>query len=275
VTPIGVSRSAAASATDGFRTQPNPLALLKGSNEGSRSPRAGDSMSTFHFPRWTNHFKLLIPAGAVGGVLYAVTFVWLGFSPKTIAVGYQPEQPIPFSHALHAGELGFDCRYCHNTVDVAGHAAVPPTETCMRCHENLRSDSKKLAALRQSWETGKPIKWERVHDLPDYAYFNHAAHVNRGVSCVSCHGRIDQMEVVKQVEPLSMGWCLECHRNPNPHLRPLDQITNLGWTPPEGDDSWQEQLVYGFEPDEAAKAEEGYDPYSHVNPQETCSTCHR
>lgn len=232
-------------------------------------------MSTFHFPRWTNHFRLLIPAGAFGGVLYAVTFVWLGFSPKTIAVGYQPEQPIPFSHALHAGELGFDCRYCHNTVDVASHAAVPPTETCMRCHENLHADSPKLAALRKSWETGKPIRWERVHDLPDYAYFNHAAHVNRGVSCVSCHGRIDQMEVVEQVEPLSMGWCLECHRNPNPHLRPLDQITNLGWTPPEGDDSWQEQLVYGFEPDEAAKAEEGYDPYSHVNPQETCSTCHR
>ena len=99
-----------------------------------------------------------------------------------------------------------------------------------------------------------------MHDLPDYAYFNHAAHVRRGVSCVSCHGRIDQMEVVAQQEPLSMGWCLECHRNPDPHLRPLDQITNLAWTPPEGDDSWKDELFYG---------------YDEIHPQESCSTCHR
>ncbi|MEL6713499.1 MAG: cytochrome C, partial [Planctomycetota bacterium] len=96
-----------------------------------------------------------------------------------------------------------------------------------------------------------------------------------GVSCVSCHGRIDQMEVVQQVEPLSMGWCLECHRNPNPHLRPLDQITNLGWEPPADDDSWMAELVYGFKPDRAPEGDGSYDAYSHINPQETCSTCHR
>ncbi len=217
-------------------------------------------MSTFHFPRWTNHFKLLIPAGAAGGVLYAVTFVWLGFSPKTIAKGYAPEQPIPFSHALHAGELDLDCRYCHNTVEEASHAAIPPTATCMNCHTAIRKDSPKLAALRKSWTDGTPVQWVRVHDLPDYAYFNHSAHVTRGVSCVSCHGRIDQMEVVTQMEPLSMGWCLDCHRNPEPHLRPLDEITNLGWTRPEGDDSWKADLVYSAE---------------EINPQESCSTCHR
>lgn len=217
-------------------------------------------MSSFHFPRWTNHFRLLIPAGAIGGVLYAVVFVWVGFSPKTIAAGYAPEQPIPFSHALHAGELELDCRYCHNTVEDASHAAIPPTATCMNCHENIKPDSPKLKPLRDSWTTGDPVEWVRVHDLPDYAYFNHAAHVRRGVSCVSCHGRIDQMEVVTQQEPLSMGWCLDCHRNPDPHLRPLDQITNLGWTPPEGDESWKDELFYG---------------YDEINPQESCSTCHR
>ena len=183
-------------------------------------------MSTFHFPRWTNHFKLLIPAGAIGGALYAAVFIWVGFSPKTIAVGYAPEQPIPFSHALHAGELGMDCRYCHNTVEESAHAAIPPTATCMNCHTNIRPNSPKLKPLRDSVANGTPIEWVRVHDLPDYAYFNHSAHVRRGVSCVECHGRIDQMEVVTQRKPLSMGWCLDCHRNPEPHLRPLDQITN-------------------------------------------------
>ena len=217
-------------------------------------------MSTFHFPRWTNHFKLIIPAGAVGGVLFAATFIFFGFSPKTVASGYQPKQPVPFSHALHAGELGMDCRYCHNTVEVASHAAIPPTATCMNCHSRIHTESAKLALVRESYETGKPVEWVRVHDLPDYAYFNHAAHVRRGVSCVSCHGRIDQMEVVKQQEPLSMGWCLDCHRNHEPHIRPLDQVTNLGWTPPEGDDSWKDQLFI---------------PADELHPQESCSTCHR
>lgn len=217
-------------------------------------------MSTFHFPQWTNHFKLLIPASALGGVLYAVTFIWLSFSPKAIAVGYAPTQPVPFSHALHAGELGMDCRYCHNTVEEASHAAIPPSATCMNCHTAIHPESTKLAPVRESYETGMPVEWVRVHDLPDYAYFNHSAHVRRGVSCVSCHGRIDQMEVVEQQEPLSMGWCLECHRDHADSIRPLDEVTNLGWTPPEGDDSWKDRLFYSAE---------------ELNPQETCSTCHR
>ncbi len=217
-------------------------------------------MSTFHFPRWTNHFKLLIPLGAIGGALYAAVLIFFGFSPKTINAGYAPKQPVPFSHAIHAGELGMDCRYCHNTVEDAAQAAIPPTATCMNCHSSIHAKSPKLAPVRESFATGDPIEWVRVHDLADYAYFNHSAHVRRGVSCVSCHGRIDQMDVVKQEKSLSMGFCLDCHRNPEPHLRPLDQVTNLGWTPPEGDDSWKEELF--FSADE-------------INPQETCSTCHR
>lgn len=158
-----------------------------------------------------------------------------GASPKTTAVGYQPAQPVPYSHAMHVGKLGMDCRYCHSTVEKAAFAAIPPTQTCMNCHASIKTASEKTKLLRESWETGKPIEWVRVHDLPDYVYFNHSAHVNKGVGCVSCHGRIDQMEVVKQVQPLSMSWCLDCHRNPENHLRPVDKVTDMAWQPPGGD----------------------------------------
>ncbi len=125
-----------------------------------------------------------------------------------------PTQPVPYSHALHVGQLGMDCRYCHTGVEVAAAATIPPTQTCMNCHSKVRANSEKLIPIRESYATGMPVPWIRVHDLPDYVYFDHSAHVRRGVGCVSCHGRIDTMEVVFQAEPLSMGWCLECHRNP-------------------------------------------------------------
>ncbi len=155
---------------------------------------------------------------------------WSGWgSPRRATdVGYAPEQPVPYSHALHAGQLGIDCRYCHNTVETAAHAAVPPTQTCMNCHAAIRKESEKLIPVRASYATGMPIPWVRVHDLPDYVYFNHSAHVRRGVGCVSCHGRVDTMEVVYQAEPLSMGWCLDCHRNPERHLRPVEFVTEHG-----------------------------------------------
>ncbi|MHC5114637.1 MAG: cytochrome c3 family protein, partial [Planctomycetota bacterium] len=162
----------------------------------------------FVFPRWSN---LLLPAALIFGStapLYVVLVIAYGFSPLTTDVGYMPEQPVPFSHALHAGELGLDCRYCHNTVERAAKAAIPPTQTCMNCHTQIHKDSDQVAPLLQSYQTGLPVPWKRVHDLPDYAFFDHSAHVNRGVSCVSCHGRIDTMEVVYQKEALSMGWCL-------------------------------------------------------------------
>jgi len=173
-------------------------------------------MGRYHyiFPKWTNLIPFLVGGLVVVAPLYVALIVAYGFSPRTTDVGYQPVQPIPFSHRLHAGDLGLDCRYCHNTVEVAAKAAIPPTQTCMNCHTQIRKDSPLLQPLMESYQTGMPIKWLRVHDLPDYAYFNHSAHVTRGVSCVECHGRIDRMDVVTQEQPLSMGWCLECHRNP-------------------------------------------------------------
>jgi hypothetical protein len=219
----------------------------------------GKSNNFFTFPRWTNILRPAVPVLVIGGAVYATIIVWLGFSPKTTDVGYAPKQPVPYSHALHVGQLGMDCMYCHSTVNEAAHAAVPPTQTCMNCHSMVRANSEKLIPVRESYATGMPVEWIRVHDLPDYAYFNHSAHVRRGIGCVSCHGRIDTMEVVYQVEPLSMGWCLECHRNPERHLRPLDTVTQMDWMPDE------DQEVLG------ARLAEMYD----INPPVDCNSCHR
>ena len=171
-------------------------------------------------------------------------------------------KPIPFSHKLHAGELGMDCRYCHNTVEHTQHAAIPPTETCMNCHAQIHPQSEKLQPLFKSYETGEPIEWVRVHDLAQFAYFNHSAHVTRGVSCVECHGRIDTMEVLYQHESLSMGWCLECHRNPVPHVRNPDLVTQLDWGL---DMSAAERIADS----------ESWLAINNLNPSQDCSTCHR
>lgn len=212
----------------------------------------------FHFPSWTLTFRDLTGVLLLVAPLYVVGLITFGASPKTTDVGYQPKQPIEFSHALHAGELGLDCRYCHNTVEVASHAAVPPSATCMNCHAAIKTTSPKLALLRDTFERGESIEWKRVHDLPDFVYFDHSAHVNRGVGCASCHGPIDTMERVFQHEPLSMSWCLDCHRNPERQLRPLDQITNMAWRP-------EDQLAVGRQVKEQL----------HISPSESCSTCHR
>ncbi len=217
-------------------------------------------MSRFLFPRWSNLLLPTIILAALTIPLYAVFFVAYGFSPKTLEVGYQPKQPVPFSHALHAGELGMDCRYCHTSVEKAAHASVPPTQTCMNCHTQIRPQSPKLADVRESYETGLPVEWTRIHKLPDFAYFDHSAHVNRGIGCVSCHGRIDNMEVVYQKSPLSMGWCLECHRNPEINLRPTSEITNL---------------AFDSATDQTAADREALKKKYHISPSEDCSTCHR
>ncbi len=219
-----------------------------------------DRDSLFTFPKWVDRLRDVLGIVLLGIVpVYLVILVWFGFSPKTTDVGYAPEQPVPYSHALHAGEMGIDCRYCHNTVEVAAHAAIPPTQTCMNCHAKIRTQSPKLVAVRESYATGMPIPWVKVHDLPDYAYFNHSAHVRRGVGCVECHGRVDKMEVVYQAKPLSMGWCLDCHRNPDLHLRPPELVTQMDWKP-VGD-----PVAYG----KKMRAERN------INPSEDCSTCHR
>jgi hypothetical protein len=218
-------------------------------------------MTPFVFPRWANKTRALAGVLLGGAPLYLTGLVWYGASPKTTDVGYEPKQPVPYSHALHAGQLGLDCRYCHNTVEQAAHAAIPATQTCMNCHQTVHTKSEKLAPVRTSWETNQPVEWLKVHDLPDYVYFNHSAHVTRGVGCVTCHGRVDQMEEVFQHEPLSMSWCLQCHRNPEKNLRPPEEVTNMTWAPPEG----QDPIEYGKMLREK----------NHLNPPTDCSTCHR
>jgi hypothetical protein len=169
---------------------------------------------------------------------------------------------VPYSHRLHVTELGMDCRYCHNTVESETFAAIPPTATCMNCHTQIRTDSPKLALVRESWETGEPIAWVKIHQLPDYAYFYHDAHVAAGVGCATCHGRIDRMEVVSLAEPLSMGWCIDCHRDPKPNLRPLDQVTNMNWDP----------ATANYDP----TTDPNRKPHQrNPNPPLHCSGCHR
>lgn len=216
-------------------------------------------MSEHLFPKWTDKLRDLGGLLAGGGGLYAVVIIWFGFSPKSTDVGYAPEQPIPYSHALHVGELGMDCLYCHSTVEKTGFAAIPTTSVCMNCHATIRTQSEKLRPLREAHAANLPVPWVKVHDLPDHAFFNHSAHVNQGVGCVECHGRVDRMEVVSQRQPLSMGWCLTCHRDPAPRLRPRELVTRMDWEPDE------DRRVLG----ERLMAE------GNIQPSTNCNTCHR
>lgn len=217
-------------------------------------------MSRFLFPRWSNAIMPLVAVVGAIAPLYIVFLLAYAWSPKTIEVGYRPTQPVPYSHALHVGQLGLDCRYCHTDVDRAAQANLPATQTCMNCHTQVQKDSVKLKPVRDSYASGLSVHWARVHDLPDYSYFDHSAHVNRGVSCVECHGRVDQMEVVQKAAPMSMGWCLECHRDPTDHLRPVERITQLGW---------DQRTEMTKDERDALKA------LYHISPSENCSTCHR
>lgn len=212
------------------------------------------------FPRSLNKLPLVAGAGAALALPAVVFAVWYWFSPWYTDVGYEPRQPVAYSHRLHAGELGIDCRYCHTGVEKSPVAMVPPTQTCMNCHSAVKGDSAKLALVRDSWKTGKPIQWVKVHKEPDYVFFDHSVHVSGGVGCVSCHGRIDQEEVVRQTQPLSMGWCLECHRDVKQNqgasafIRPVSQVTNMEWV---------------------RKSDEVVTPPRPLNPPENCGGCHR
>ena len=215
------------------------------------------------FSKRANKVPLLLVAG-VGFLGMAVTgFFWYYGSPKFTDVGYRPKQPVPYSHKLHAGDLGIDCRYCHVGVESSATAMVPPTATCMNCHKLVLPQSEKLLPIRESLAEGKSMEWIKVHKIPDFAFFNHSIHINAGVGCKSCHGRIDEMETVQQDQPLSMSWCVDCHRNPDMHLRDLEKtkVTEMNWTPlPEKD-----QLAFA----ERIKKEK------HLAPPEDCSGCHR
>jgi len=184
------------------------------------------------FPKQANLLPALSLVGSLVGGVLAILFVWYYFSPEYTDVGYHPVQPVPYSHQLHVGQLGMDCRYCHSSVEVSAQAIIPPTQTCMNCHNQVLAEDIRLLPVRDSWATGQPIPWVNVHQLPDYVQFSHAVHVNRGVSCETCHGRVDQMDAAVQAEPLSMGWCLDCHRQPELYLRPVDEVTTMGYTQP-------------------------------------------
>lgn len=218
------------------------------------------------FPKWTNRLPGQIIAGLFLVVVAVVVGVTYYFTPKYTRAGYQPTQPVAFSHAIHADQLGIDCRYCHSAVEKSWFSNVPSASVCMNCHNQVLKEDPRLALVRESHLSGAPIPWVQVHKLPDYVYFNHSVHVNRGVSCVECHGPVHKMDEVYHAKPFSMAFCLECHRDPASQIRPLKEITNLDWTwsddPAEAADMQREQggrLIHDWRVE------------SLVN----CSACHR
>ncbi len=210
------------------------------------------------FHRSTN---TLARVSIFGGIFFVAAliglFAHLDRSSYNTGKGVVLAQPIPFSHDHHTAALGISCLYCHTSVEESAFAGIPPTATCMNCHKQIWAQSPMLAGVRESYQTGEPIEWTRINDLPDYVYFNHSIHVAKGVGCESCHGRVDQMPLIMRAESLQMEWCLECHRNPERQVRPLSEVYTMGWEPEANFDR-------------AALIEE-HDIDSKVN----CSTCHR
>jgi hypothetical protein len=185
------------------------------------------------FHRSTN---TLARVSLFGAVFLLAAVVWAAYainSSPYVTQAFKPrEQPVQFSHKHHVGDDGIDCRYCHTTVEKSAFAGIPPTKTCMNCHSQLFLNSPYLEIVRASWRNQQPLEWTRVHDLPDFVYFNHSIHVTKGIGCSTCHGRVDQMPLMYQVASLQMEWCLNCHRRPDPYLRPRDQIYNMAWQAP-------------------------------------------
>jgi hypothetical protein len=168
-------------------------------------------------------------------IVLGVTLDQLQRSPWVTRQGQRAEQPVPFSHKHHVEGLGLQCQYCHGTVEVSSYAGIPPTKTCINCHSQIWTNAALLEPVRQSWATGSSIQWIKVHDLPDYVYFNHEIHVNKGIGCASCHGRVDQMPLMYMENTLQMEWCLNCHRNPAVNLRPTGEVYNMAWAGPSTD----------------------------------------
>ena len=198
-------------------------------------------------------YLCVVACVATAGVDYYMT-------PKYTRVGYAPVQPVPYSHAKHVGELGLDCRYCHSTIDTAG-AAVPTAQTCMNCHSQIKTASPALAIVRESAQTDRPIPWVHVHVMPSFVYFDHSIHANRGIGCVECHGKVNEMNVVTQMKPMSMGFCLDCHRDPASRLRVKADIFNL-----------DSKTIAETSGREAAVT---FVHNWNINPPQSCSGCHR
>lgn len=201
---------------------------------------------------------------SIFGALFAIGGgLWLALevnrSPYVTQAGVARIQPVQFSHQHHVGGMGLDCRYCHTSVEKAAAAGIPPTQTCINCHSQVWNQSPELEPVRESFRSGKSLEWVRVHDLPEFAYFNHSAHVNKGMGCSTCHGRVDRMPLVWQEKSLQMEWCLECHRAPEKFVRPQGEVFNAAYEPPSNQLELGRELVkqYG------------------LKPRTSCSTCHR
>jgi hypothetical protein len=203
----------------------------------------------------TSIVMAVLVLGGLGGALFEL----IADSSYATRQGDAREQPIPFSHTHHVGSMGIECRYCHTGVENSQHAMVPPTKTCMNCHSQIWINSSTLEPVRESYRTNESIKWTKVHDLPDYVYFNHSIHVKKGVGCETCHGRVDKMPLMYQNASLQMQWCLDCHRNPEKFVRPRQFITKMGYEPAEPQETLGPKLVREY----------------NIQKLETCWTCHR
>jgi hypothetical protein len=210
----------------------------------------------------TNTISRVSIFGALFFLVGLLIVVYMIFrSPYVTGVNVVLDQPVPFSHEHHVRALGLDCRYCHTSVETGPFAGIPPTETCMTCHSQIWTDSPMLLPVRTSMRTSTPIRWNRVHDLPDYVFFNHSIHVQKGVGCVSCHGPVDQMPMTWKAEPMTMEWCLSCHRAPERHLRPPAEVFNMTWVRPKDQLSEGRKLI-----------KEHQIPVERLS---DCYTCHR
>jgi len=203
--------------------------------------------------------RLTLIGGAATAAAIALVAFMLVRSDYATGANTPPPQPVPFSHKHHSGGDGIDCRYCHTSVEESYYAGIPPTQTCMNCHNQLWANSPNLAPVRDSWQTGQPIQWARVHDLPDFVYFNHSIHVTKGIGCSTCHGDVTQMQLTWQDKPLTMTWCLDCHSQPEKYVRPKEAVYDMAYQAPANQIELGHRLVreYGIES------------------KLSCSTCHR
>jgi len=215
------------------------------------------------FHRQTNIYSRLsiLAVVAVAAILGGVVAM-LHLSGYNTNQGMFVEQPIQFSHAHHVGGEGIDCRYCHTSVEESAFANIPPTKTCMNCHSQIWTNAPILEPVRASFRDNKPLHWTRVHDLPDFVYFNHSIHVRKGVGCATCHGRVDKMPLVYQEASLQMNWCVNCHRNPAQYVRPREEVYNMAWERPANDPDLGKRLVQEYK-------------IASVDQLTSCSTCHR
>jgi hypothetical protein len=212
------------------------------------------------FSPGANGFARFTLGGSLLGLalLFSVLELYVR-SPYVTDVGRPFDQPVPFSHKHHVNDDGIDCRYCHTTVETSSFAGLPPTQTCMNCHSQVWAQSPALEPVRQSFLSGQPIQWNRVDNLPDFVYFDHSIHVQKGVGCSTCHGPVDQMPLTYKTQTLQMSFCLECHEDPARFVRPKDQVFNMAWQPPANQEEVGRQLVEQY----------------HIQPMISCSTCHR